>query len=153
MRTKDAAPAPIDARFAQLAGLHAELIYKLSGFIDAVDNDDRRRRALDGRAELAELVDEYMSSANGSNDTKLTLPPSTSNIILVEHVQWSLPAGATGTLQLGNRVIPNLPAGFQSLGVKIPLFPTDVRTLTSSAAGALYLELTGKQLSPVSILR
>jgi hypothetical protein len=91
----------------------------------------------------------FMPAGNAA--TVLTIQPASSNLFLVKRVFFALPATATGALLLGTVQFP-LPAQWGSFGTEILLQVSDVRTLTSSVAGALALVLMGEQRSPKGLL-
>lgn len=148
MRTDDVRATPLDPKYVQLAGMHAELIYRMSELVDTLSADSRRKEALEGRTELAVVEEEYAFSPAG---TLIQLQPKTSNYVEVQQITWSIPNGATATLQLGDRQIP-IVAQMNSIAAKMILSPADVRTLTLSAGGVAFLHLAGRILSPQSWL-
>ena len=76
-----------------------------------------------------------------------TLGPQTDDLIYALSVLASVPSGATGLLQLGNITVP-LPSGPSMLApLRIPLFPTDLRSLVVTTAGPVALVIMG-QVAP-----
>ena len=152
MRSDDLRPTPVDPKWAQLAGMHAELLNRMTGLVDVLEADSRRKEALAGRADLAVLEEEYTAAGLvGVANVANPLQAKTANYFLVEQITWSIPNGATGSIQLGDRVIP-ITAQANSVGARMLLAPNDVRAITASANGAVFLHLAGKILSPQSWL-
>jgi hypothetical protein len=141
---------PLDPSYVAEAEEGQKLVASMRELTDAINSLSRDRAAIDSMATLAQYDEEYASTPAG---TTVNPQARTSNLFLVEYVLWSLPATAAGTLTLGDRVIPNLSAGVNSLGVKILLQPGSVRQLVSTVSGAVYLGLSGRQLSPQMLLR
>lgn len=90
------------------------------------------------------LIDEYQDLPAS---TVLNFVPQYNFPILCTSIIASIPAGATGTLIIGTRVIP-LAGGLQPglAQIQMVIFPQDTITLTSSTSGNLYLEIMGGRL-------
>jgi hypothetical protein len=72
--------------------------------------------------------------------------PMVSELVTISHVIVSVPAGCTGSLQLGADVIPNLQPGVTPLRMRKLLGASDARTLTiTGPAGPAALVLHGLQ--------
>lgn len=90
------------------------------------------------------LVDFY---DNIPNSTTLILKVPSDRPILVKSVSVVIPATATGTLQIGKRMIPLQAVTIPPLqGQFMIVFPADTIQLTSSVSGNLYLEIMGNSL-------
>ena len=89
-----------------------------------------------------------LSSSSAYGGAVSTLSARTTELEHITTIVASVPAGATGKVQLGSVIIP-LPAGTTTMpDVRIPVFPSDLRMLTVTAAGAIALVLCG-QVAPV----
>lgn len=109
-------------------------------------------------ASIAAVVEEPTYSPSSSDGFVLAGIPRFSDLVRIDRVLVSVPAGCTGTLRLGTEtVIPNISAGVVSLPMTKILGPGDQRTLTikgtpTDAIGACSLSLFGVQLAPTGSL-
>lgn len=124
-----------------------QVIERLSGLSDQMRQTQADRR-------WAEIPEKVWEVGNNPGATPGALgvtlaSPMVGDTVFIERVIVSIPAGATGALQLGNDTIPNLPAGVTSLQLGRILFAVDTRAVTiSGASGAVWFALSGYQLAP-----
>ncbi len=70
--------------------------------------------------------------------------PVTTQLVKVTSVVATLPTGATGTLQLGDLVIPLGQGVTNLIGLRVFLHQSDTRLLQSTKAGPVSLTLSGE---------
>lgn len=101
--------------------------------------------------EIPATVEESQWLPAAPDGTVLVVAPSVQTLVTIAYAVVSLPAGATGTLRLGNAVIPNLPAGVTCLRLRSLLKVGDLRTLTvvGGAGGPASVVLQGLQAAPL----
>lgn len=112
---------------------------------------DQLRQTLSDKlwAEIPAIVQEGNWAASIPAGGQLLVNASLNTLVKITTVIVSVPAGASGTLQLGDTVIPNLPPGVTSLPMAQLLQGSDTRALTiGTAAGPAALYLQGTQLAP-----
>lgn len=102
-------------------------------------------------AQIALYVDEFAAGTVAAGGA-VQVRAQTAGVELITSVVASLPTGAAGTITLGVMTIP-VGAGVTVIApVQKILGTSDVRSLTSTAAGAAFLWLTGQQLPSFGVL-
>lgn len=79
--------------------------------------------------------------------TSLTVPPITEELVKVTAVVATLPAGATGTLQLGDVVVFLGTPSVNLMGLRILLRGSDTRLVQATKAGPISVVISG-QVAP-----
>lgn len=97
-------------------------------------------------------VKETAYNPNQAANTPLQLTPAMHVGVRITAVIASIPANATGTIRLGDVVVP-IGQGLTVLApMRLPLAPTDIRSVSSTIAGPVSLLVMGEQTPATSVL-
>jgi hypothetical protein len=112
------------------------------------------RQTLDDSLWQSIAADDYESSysASQTKNVALVVQPKSTLIFRVECIVATIPSGATGTVQLGDVVIP-IGQGLTAInGLRLQLAQGSTRIVQSDTTGPCSLLLTGLQLPPYGVL-